>query len=252
MCSHFYTFCLSFIVNEMPSKHSWNNQLIFVLSRQFVMLPPAKAVMPRVNIPGALLWKRFSTREGCIKYPERTKKKPTKLTDHKIKVPHLRLAGTSSLFLCWWPLLLFLFFGCYVQLFCDPMDCSPPGSSVHGISQARILELGCHFFLQGIFLTQGLNPQWKPPAVEAQSHNHWTTREVHVNIIIEHKGHETVWSAQLRHQTHQVWKAGTWKNLRKKLWEVWKSKRKTKMEREEKMGPRTMPMIINSDRACSC
>ena len=22
----------------------------------------------------------------------------------------------------------------------DPMDCSPPGSSVHGISQARILE----------------------------------------------------------------------------------------------------------------
>ena len=23
---------------------------------------------------------------------------------------------------------------------CDPMDCSPPGSSVHGISQARTLE----------------------------------------------------------------------------------------------------------------
>ena len=23
---------------------------------------------------------------------------------------------------------------------CDPMDCSPPGSSLHGISQARILE----------------------------------------------------------------------------------------------------------------
>ena len=27
-----------------------------------------------------------------------------------------------------------------VQEFCDPMDCSPPGSSVHGISQARIRE----------------------------------------------------------------------------------------------------------------
>ena len=25
-------------------------------------------------------------------------------------------------------------------LFCDPMDCNPPGSSVHGITQARILE----------------------------------------------------------------------------------------------------------------
>ena len=23
---------------------------------------------------------------------------------------------------------------------CDPMDCSPPGSSVHGIIQAKILE----------------------------------------------------------------------------------------------------------------
>ena len=27
-----------------------------------------------------------------------------------------------------------------VQLFCDPMDCTLPGSSVHGIIQARILE----------------------------------------------------------------------------------------------------------------
>ena len=27
-----------------------------------------------------------------------------------------------------------------VQLFCSPMDCSPPGSSVHGIFQARVLE----------------------------------------------------------------------------------------------------------------
>ena len=31
---------------------------------------------------------------------------------------------------------------------CNPMDCSPPGSSVHGIFQARVLE---NFFLQGIF-----------------------------------------------------------------------------------------------------
>ena len=29
----------------------------------------------------------------------------------------------------------------YLRLiFCDPMDCSPPGSCVHGILQARILE----------------------------------------------------------------------------------------------------------------
>ena len=28
----------------------------------------------------------------------------------------------------------------HIQLFCDPMDCRLPGSSVHGISQARMLE----------------------------------------------------------------------------------------------------------------
>ena len=34
-----------------------------------------------------------------------------------------------------------LLFSCsHVQLFCKPMDCSPPGSSVHEISQARTLE----------------------------------------------------------------------------------------------------------------
>ena len=28
----------------------------------------------------------------------------------------------------------------HVQFFCDPVDCSLPGSSVHGILQAKILE----------------------------------------------------------------------------------------------------------------
>ena len=44
----------------------------------------------------------------------------------------------------------------------DPVDCSPPGSSVHGISQARALEwvaAGVSFLLQGIFPTQELNPR---------------------------------------------------------------------------------------------
>ena len=30
----------------------------------------------------------------------------------------------------------------------DPMDCSLPGSSVHGIFQTRVLELGCHCLLR--------------------------------------------------------------------------------------------------------
>jgi len=32
----------------------------------------------------------------------------------------------------------------------DPMDCSPPGSSIHGIFQARVLEWGAIAFSQGL------------------------------------------------------------------------------------------------------
>ena len=38
---------------------------------------------------------------------------------------------------------------------CDPMDCSLPGSSVHGVPQNT--GVGCHDLLQGIFSTQGSN-----------------------------------------------------------------------------------------------
>ena len=41
---------------------------------------------------------------------------------------------------------------------CNPMDSRLLGSSVYGIVQARITRVGCHFLLQGIFLTQRLNP----------------------------------------------------------------------------------------------
>ena len=49
---------------------------------------------------------------------------------------------------------------------CNPMVCSLPGSSVHGIFPARILEwnslsknteVGCRSLLQGIFPAQGMN-----------------------------------------------------------------------------------------------
>ena len=42
---------------------------------------------------------------------------------------------------------------------CNPMDCSPPGSSVHEDSPGKNNGVGCHALLQGIFLTQGLNPR---------------------------------------------------------------------------------------------
>ena len=42
-------------------------------------------------------------------------------------------------------------------ILCDPMDCSPSGSSVHGILQARILEWVAISYAGGIFPTQGWN-----------------------------------------------------------------------------------------------
>ena len=41
---------------------------------------------------------------------------------------------------------------------CNPMDCSPPISSVHGDYPGKNTGAGCHALLQGIFPTQGLNP----------------------------------------------------------------------------------------------
>ena len=48
---------------------------------------------------------------------------------------------------------------------CDPMDCSPPGSSVHGILQARILELP--FPSPGDLPDPGIKPRF--PALQVDS-----------------------------------------------------------------------------------
>ena len=49
--------------------------------------------------------------------------------------------------------------------FCDAMDLSPPGSSVHGILQARILEwIGMPRF-RAIFPTHGSNLRLMSPVV---------------------------------------------------------------------------------------
>ena len=41
--------------------------------------------------------------------------------------------------------------------FCEPVDCSPPGSSCPWNSPSNNTGVGCHFFLQGIFLIQESN-----------------------------------------------------------------------------------------------
>ena len=50
---------------------------------------------------------------------------------------------------------------------CDPMDCSPPGSSVRGIPQGKNTGEGCHALLQGIFSDTRAEPQFlTSPALE--------------------------------------------------------------------------------------
>ena len=69
---------------------------------------------------------------------------------------------------------ILVFFFCFVLFFIvvllvaqlyptlgNPMDCSPL-PFVHEIFQARILQWVAILFLQGIFLTQGLNPHLLP------------------------------------------------------------------------------------------
>ena len=41
---------------------------------------------------------------------------------------------------------------------CNSMDCSQPGSSVHGDSPGKNTGVGCHAHLLGIFPTQGSKP----------------------------------------------------------------------------------------------
>ena len=41
---------------------------------------------------------------------------------------------------------------------CNPLNCSPPGSSVHGDSPGKNTGVDCHALLQRIFPTRGSNP----------------------------------------------------------------------------------------------
>ena len=54
-----------------------------------------------------------------------------------------------------------------VQLFCDPLQWRLPGSSVHGILQAKNTGVGSHSLLQGIFLDSGIKPG--SPALQTDS-----------------------------------------------------------------------------------
>ena len=102
---------------------------------------------------------------------------------------------------------------------CNPVDCSLPSSSVHGLFQARILEmtiLGCHFLLQGIFPMQGSSPhllcllRWQAGSLPLALPNHFQNNKylmtkkkkllkiLRINIRIKNMGSFSVLSSGRR------------------------------------------------------
>ena len=68
---------------------------------------------------------------------------------------------------------------------------SPPSSSAHVTSQARILEWGCHFLLQGNFPTQGLNtclPNWQADNLTADLPFHRSAKNRHPYLVPDIRG----------------------------------------------------------------
>ena len=62
------------------------------------------------------------------------------------------------------------------------MGHSLPGSSVHGDSPGKNNGVGCHALLQGIFLTQGLNPCLYSPSLAGRFFTTSTTWEAHLSF----------------------------------------------------------------------
>ena len=57
---------------------------------------------------------------------------------------------------------------------CDPVDCSPPGSSIHGILQARILELVAISFSKG---SSWPRDRTQVSRIAGRRFNLWATRD---------------------------------------------------------------------------
>ena len=71
---------------------------------------------------------------------------------------------------------------------CNPMDCSPPDSSVHGDSPGKNTGVGCPALLQSIFPTQRLNPslphcRWILYHLRHQGSPKWENKEWEIQFM---------------------------------------------------------------------
>ena len=132
------TFCTRRVALCLKSPNSVESKILVIINRQFLSAKAGWAtILACTRLPGfafyfPLLGKYFSSRQtgrGCGSF-------------------HNEYVHAKSLQMC--------------LTLCNPTDYSPPGFSVHGTLQARILEWVAIPYLQGIFPTQGSNPclQW--------------------------------------------------------------------------------------------
>jgi len=82
----------------------------------------------------------------------------------------------------------------------DPMDCSPPGSSVHGIFQARILEQVAISYTRRDSREFGVRKMW----------NSWNKEEDSIDEI-KHNGKE--YKKECMHMDHWITFLYTWNEL---------------------------------------
>ena len=111
-------------------------------------------------------------------------------TEHGVAFPGLCIQFSSVIYLiCWYCLVTK---SC--QTLCDPMDCSLPGSYVHGISHARILEWVAISFSR-------VSPQpklWTQVSyIAGKFCTIWATREALINFIHNNNFRFNFWLIQI-------------------------------------------------------
>ena len=124
------TFCTRRVALCLKSPNSLDSKIHVIINRQFLSANAGWAIiLACTRLPGLafyipLLGKYLSSRQ----------------TGRGCGSSHNECVHAKSFQLC--------------LTLCNLMNCSPPGFSVHGILQARILEWVAIPYLQGIFLTQ--------------------------------------------------------------------------------------------------
>ena len=102
------------------------------------------------------------------------------------------------------------------QILCDLMDYSPPGSSVLAGSPDKNTGVGCHAFLQGIFLTQGSNPglphcRWIPYHLSHQGSPSYISYILYIFSFLHRSvGKESAYVSQICSRLENPRDKGAW------------------------------------------